>query len=610
VTGGDAGLRERYASRAAAHAREADTERRRSLLISRLRLLTILPALTILAWALWRGATPVPVVIGVGLLASFAALVVWHARVEDRVAWLDARRAACEWGIARLSRDWGRLPAGDAPEGLDLSAHPYALDLDLFGRASLFRLLGPPATPGGARTLAGWLLAPAAPGAIAARQRAMHELSALATWREDLAAHGVLASAAREREIVRFVEWAEGGPTFGRHHRAVMIAVVAILGALWLGLLLQATGVIDVALWVLPMLVGIVLSFATAGTIQTTLDRAGSGQSALGRYAALFAHAVGLRPAAPLLAQIRERMSSEGVPAPACMRRLNRILGFGDLRRGAALLHFPIQALTLWDFHVVFALDRWRRHAGRRMRGWLEALSELDALAALGTAAHENPGWTLPRIASGPELHARALGHPLIRSDRRVPNDVVVGPPGTLLLVTGSNMSGKSTLLRSIGLNLVLAHAGGPVCAEDLAAPWCELQTSIRVQDSLELGLSYFMAALARLKGVVDAAEHERPGRVLFYLLDEILQGTNSVERAIAVRAVARHLLDSGAIGAMTTHDLSLAAEEPLENAARLVHFTEVVDEDGQMRFDYRLRPGLATSRNALRLMQLIGIDV
>jgi DNA mismatch repair ATPase MutS len=185
-----------------------------------------------------------------------------------------------------------------------------------------------------------------------------------------------------------------------------------------------------------------------------------------------------------------------------------------------------------------------------------------------------------------------------------------VGPPGTLLLVTGSNMSGKSTLLRSIGLNLVLAHAGGPVCAEDLAAPWCELQTSIRVQDSLELGLSYFMAALARLKGVVDAAEHERPGRVLFYLLDEILQGTNSVERAIAVRAVARHLLDSGAIGAMTTHDLSLAAEEPLENAARLVHFTEVVDEDGQMRFDYRLRPGLATSRNALRLMQLIGIDV
>ena len=136
------------------------------------------------------------------------------------------------------------------------------------------------------------------------------------------------------------------------------------------------------------------------------------------------------------------------------------------------------------------------------------------------------------------------------------------------------------------------------------------MQTSIRVQDSLELGLSYFMAALARLKGVVDAAEHERPGRTLLYLLDEILQGTNSAERGIAVRAVARHLLEAGAIGAMTTHDLNLAGEEPLKTSAQLVHFTEIVDEQGTMRFDYRLRPGLATSRNALRLMQMIGIDL
>jgi DNA mismatch repair ATPase MutS len=171
-------------------------------------------------------------------------------------------------------------------------------------------------------------------------------------------------------------------------------------------------------------------------------------------------------------------------------------------------------------------------------------------------------------------------------------------------------MSGKSTLLRAIGLNVVLAQAGAAVCAGRFSMPQVDLQTSIRVQDSLELGLSYFMAALARLKGVVDAAEHEREGRVLLYLLDEILQGTNSVERGIAVRAVARHLVDAGAIGVMTTHDLSLAGEEPLNTAARLVHFTEIVDESGAMRFDYRLRPGLATSRNALRLMQMIGIEL
>jgi DNA mismatch repair ATPase MutS len=179
-----------------------------------------------------------------------------------------------------------------------------------------------------------------------------------------------------------------------------------------------------------------------------------------------------------------------------------------------------------------------------------------------------------------------------------------------LLLVTGSNMSGKSTLLRAIGLNTVLAQAGSCVCARRLQLPPCDLQSSIRVQDSLELGVSYFMAALERLKGVVDAAERQTKDRVLVYLLDEILQGTNSAERSLAVRAVARHLLDAGAIGVMTTHDLTLAGEEPLKSSAVLVHFTETVDERGKMTFDYQLRPGLATSRNALRLMQMIGISL
>jgi len=216
----------------------------------------------------------------------------------------------------------------------------------------------------------------------------------------------------------------------------------------------------------------------------------------------------------------------------------------------------------------------------------------------------------MPELHADRRLQGEALGHPLIDDRRRVSNDVEVGPPGSVLLVTGSNMSGKSTLLRAIGLNTVLAQAGGCVCARQLRLPPCDLQSSIRVQDSLELGVSYFMAALARLKGVVDAAEHQPKDRVLLYLLDEILQGTNSAERSVAVRAVARHLLDAGAVGVMTTHDLSLAGEEPLKSSAVLVHFTEAVDERGTMTFDYRLRPGLATSRNALRLMQMIGISL
>jgi DNA mismatch repair ATPase MutS len=350
-----------------------------------------------------------------------------------------------------------------------------------------------------------------------------------------------------------------------------------------------------------------ILSFVTVVPVTRAFDAAGSGEVAMRRYAGLLAHMVAIRFEAPWLKQLQRRLS-EPDSAPHAMARLNRILGFSELRRGAAILHFPIQALTLWDFHVLFALVRWRGAMGERVRDWLVASGELDAVACLAQVRHDYPGWATPRITDDRSITARALGHPLIPDDRRVANDVTVGPPGTVLLITGSNMSGKSTLLRAIGLNAVLAQAGAPACADDLQMPPADLQTSIRIQDSLERGISYFMAALARLKGVVDAAEREPTDRVLLYLLDEILQGTNSAERGIAVQAVARHLLEAGAIGGITTHDLAVADEEPLKSAAVLVHFTETVLEDGSMEFDYRLRPGLATSRNALRLMRMIGI--
>jgi DNA mismatch repair ATPase MutS len=295
-----------------------------------------------------------------------------------------------------------------------------------------------------------------------------------------------------------------------------------------------------------------------------------------------------------------------------------RILGLAQLRAGAAIFHFIFQALTLWDFYVFFALDSWRREVGHRVRDWMAAVGDLDALSAFAHIRQDNPGWCFPAVHpadDGAQIQIRgaALGHPLIPDDRRVANDVIVGPPGTLLLITGSNMSGKSTLLRAIGLNTVLAQAGAPVCAAHMSMPAADLETSLRVQDSLEHGLSYFMAALARLKGILARARRSHDahdGRVVLYLLDEILQGTNTAERAIAVRGVTRHLLEAGAIGVMTTHDLALAGEPPLSTAARLVHFTEILDERGHMTFDYRLRPGLATSRNALRLMQLIGMNL
>jgi hypothetical protein len=599
-----------YSDNAASHARDAARDSQLSTRISRLRLATFLSATAILVWTLSRGATPAPIALAAVLFAVFGAFVAWHARVDARVAWHDALRVVNLRANSRRARDWHALPDADAPAGIDLTVHPYALDLDLFGRASLFQWLGPAATVRGREMLANWLLEPASRGEVLERQAAVAELSTNDDWRLKLEAHGVLASGARQLEIDSFLTWAEGPDAFGARAPLLQITVLVLTAAILLLVVANLTGILEAQLWPIPMAIGLVLSFATAERLQKVFDRAGAGQQSLGRYAALFEHAVGAPSGSPRLRMLLERLSAEGQPAPTCMRQLNRILGYGELRRGAAILHFPVQALTLWDFHVLFALERWRRTSGGRVRGWLDALAELDTLSQLATATRDHEHWAVPVLDSADTIIAERLGHPLIPDDRRIANDVSVGPRGTVLLITGSNMSGKSTLLRSIGLNIVLAQCGASVCATSMQLPETDLQTSIRVQDSLERGLSYFMAALARLKGVVDAAEHERPGRCLVYLLDEILQGTNSIERGLAVRAVTRHLLEAGAIGAMTTHDLALADEEPLKSTGTFVHFSETLEADGTMRFDYRLKPGLATSRNALRLMQLIGIEL
>src|SRR5262249_9308664 len=234
------------------------------------------------------------------------------------------------------------------------------------------------------------------------------------------------------------------------------------------------------------------------------------------------------------------RRPAQGVSAAAAPALPHRRVVLSDVRH-AALLHTPLQLLLLWDFHVLALLERWQRDFGKRARGWLGALGELEALAALADLAHDNPGWAFPEVAPREPvtIEARGLGHPLLPETVRGPNDVTLGPPGTFLLVTGSNMSGKSTLLRAVGVNVVLAQAGGPVCAEKLALPPLDLATSILIEDSLADGISFFMAELLRVRQVVDAADRAAgEGRVLLYLLDEILRGTNTRERQIAVRRV------------------------------------------------------------------------
>ena len=596
-----------YRSRIATWTSQRDAAAARGVVLSRLRLASFLGGIALLWWGMAHHQDAVTAA-GVAAMIAFAALVVVHARVIDRATRAETARQINVQGIARLGRDWKALPDVPAPPELDLEVHPYARDLDLFGRASLTRWLGRPATIHGARRLWDWLLAPAEPRELLMRQPAIQELAAKREWREALAIEGQLTTLS-PAELARFLEWAESDRQAVPGAMQGVAVLIPPATAILLGLFL--TGRIEDPWWLIPLGAAILLSLGFAFWMYAAFDRVALGERAMRRYAAMLSLVCHESWTAAELVRLRQVMCAGG-EAPEVLSRLARLAGWSELRRGSPIVHFFVQAVTLWDFHVYFALHRWRARDGRHVRGWIDALGSVDALATLAMVGADQPDWIRPRVEPGVgALRATALGHPLLPDDRRVANDVEVGPRQTLLLITGSNMSGKSTLLRAIGLNTVLAQAGAPVCAAAFEMPPANLHTSIRVEDSLELGLSYFMAALARLKQIVDAAVRQSSGpddRVLLYLLDEVLQGTNSVERGIAVRAVVRHLLDARAVGVMTTHDLGLADEEPLKSAGHLAHFTEQVHPDGTMTFDYTLRPGIATSTNALRLMQLIGI--
>jgi MutS-like protein len=552
-----------------------------------------------------------------------------HAVRRRAARWAGVRRLVCEQGAYRVARDWNALAATTIePASWD---HQFAADLDVTGHASLARLLDVTSPGPGRRTLMSWLDGDVTPVAeIRARQEAVRELASVVDWRETLTAHAWSGARGtpRRNDIERFLQWAEREPWLIERPWVIwasrvlpfLIAPTASLAFLrflwarglmpppdaWLAGLASTLG----PWWALPFAAGLLLTAVTRREVTERLLAAMSHLSGLSAYAEMLAHVESATFAAPRLTSLRSRVGT-GRGAARELKRLGTIVRLAEVRY-SPMGHVVVQILGLWDLHVLAALERWQADSGTHARDWLAALGDAEALSALATLAYDNPDWSIPELVDGPaRIEARALGHPLLSASTRVSNDVTVGPPGTFLLVTGSNMSGKSTLLRAIGTNVVLAQAGGPVCAESMRLPPVDLWTSIRVDDSLEAGVSLFMAELRRLKRIVDAAREPARPRPLLYLLDEILHGTNTAERRVAARRVLTSLIKAGAIGAVTTHDLTLADDPALETAAERVHFTERFERrDGAMTmtFDYRLRPGLATSANALKLLEMIGL--
>lgn len=566
----------------------------------------------------WIGGGFSPWYLGTALaFGGLVALAFWHQKLLEQSQVLRLRVKMCRQQLARIARNWKqiKMPSPSVPT----EHRAEAQDLDLSGNASLFELACCAFTPIGVETFQQWLLNPASPDEIQSRQQAVQLLAPNRSLRERLELHGRLlqqGSAGPEA----FLAWAEGSPFL--HHRPALIwlarglTLTVLVAAVLLAFFVSPVVMCFIILGVI--IINVVLNVLFAGSIHDLFNKVSSRNNSIQHYRQLLALISELPDDCEFFERLKSSMGKSVSEPLAILNQLHYTVKLADARRDPlfGVFYLATQVVLLTDFHVLSLLEHWQMQHGGKVRSWLEAIAKLEAVSSLATLSHDNTKWCFPevKVSDQPTLAATQIGHPLLPPTACVRNDVQVGPPGSFLLVTGSNMSGKSTLLRSVGVNVALAQAGGPVCAESMRLPPLELATSMRVTDSLAEGVSFFMAELKRLKQIVDRSSEtsQDESRTLLFILDEILQGTNSAERHIAVSRVVSRLVSDGSLGLVSTHDLELASATDLAAACNAVHFRETistVDGKKEMTFDYAMREGVAPTTNALKLLEIVGLE-
>jgi hypothetical protein len=552
----------------------------------------------ILFWLAFVSASISPAAPVVAWLA-FGVLAVVHARQLQRYDRAVGAERVYLRGLDRLSHNW----EGKGRDGaMFLEGHPYARDLDLFGPASLFELLNTTRTEIGEGTLADWLRSPASLPEVRARHAAVDELRPMLDFREDVA---VLASESPVGRTGLLAAWA-GSPAvgFAPALRIMLAACALVTVGLAVAIYYEVVQSEVLVIWVI---VEVSIAAIWRKPFHHVLHAIDTPEHDLALLAGLLARVETERFTSPRLAALQQRLLTDGVPPSRRIAQLRSLVSWLDSTHN--LLFGPIAYVLLLRPQLAVAIDRWHGAYGAAVAEWLREVGELEAFLALATFAYERPADPFPELVEeGPLFDARGLGHPLIPPVSVVRNDVTLGGEGPrVIIVSGSNMSGKSTLLRSVGVNVVLALAGAPVTAEQLRMSVLALGATLHVEDSLHAGHSRFYAEILRIRTIVDGARGPFP---MLFLLDEILHGTNSYDRRIGAEGIVRALAGLGAIGLVTTHDLALTElSSMLGTAAVNRHFEDRL-EDGKMVFDYRMRPGVVEHSNALALMRAIGLDV
>jgi MutS domain V len=552
-----------------------------------------------LAWeSFWRHAlSPWWMVVP---LITFVFIAAIHSRILQSRRMAQRGASFYQQGLARIEDRWAG--AGQTGERFNDPHHVYAADLDLFGRGGLFELLSTARTRMGEETLAAWLLSPSAVDQIEERHAAIAELRDQLDLREDLAILGEDASVGVFPEAL--LRWAEAPNQMP-------------MWIWWLAAVLSVSAVGGAVLWAVlgtptPLIVIVLIEAFLAYRLRKPVEEILHGsEQALGDLNLLSGVLARLEEhsfRAPSLQSLQTELSSYQTLSSHAIARLRTIVEFIDSRDNVIvrILNIPL----MYSIHAAFAAERWRLAHGHAARWWLRVIGEIEALICLATYSYEHPDDPFPEFVRGGTalFDCLEIGHPLVAAARCVRNDVRLSDGKHVFLVSGSNMSGKSTLLRTVGVNTVLAMAGAPVRAQRLRLTALHVGASIRVNDSLQEGSSRFYAEISRLRALLDLAGSSGPS--LLFLLDELLQGTNSNDRRIGAEGIVLALLNRGAIGLVSTHDLALAEIGGSLNGQMCnVHFQEEF-ENGRMLFDYRLRAGLVTNSNGLALMRSIGLDV
>ncbi len=567
-------------------------------------------------------------------VAFFIALILHeHLRLEDLRQ--KSNQKLFRLLVARLDREWNEVPEQNLlPQFQDLS---FADDLDVAGPASLLGLLSLANTYPGNECLQRWLASAPDWKTLVSRQNAIKQLAAMRPWRIKFL-KTVRAAGSSVHEPYGLPRWAETPNWLVAHPGARILSyigpaiVLTSISGVVVGAQFEDRTVTTISAIGLGMgfLINILVTVFWGSWIHDIFQKVSGEHRGVYQFASVFEMMSELPSASgnrthykDLLAEIRERATESPSNAKLGFSRLLTLVRLANLQKDLVLylVYLSMQLVFLYDFRVLRLLEAWKARFGPHVKGWFDSLGTCEALVSGATLADEYPNWAYAEEAKSQDFYLSAVeaGHPLLPDSARVSNSLELKKDRPLVVVTGSNMAGKSTFLRATGLNMILSRAGAPCCADKFCMARFDLATSIRVRDSLSDGVSFFMAELKRLKEVVDQSSDYAQKQLLdpaapqiFFLLDEILQGTNSQERQIAVATVLQQLLQSKATGFISTHDLDLADAPEVKDVSQIVHFREFFESvDGKevMRFDYRMRPGTTPTTNALKLLKLVGLD-